>query len=292
MNKSIDIKEITGVVVLYNPEKENLEQLIETASIFKELIIVNNSPENQSIKDFIISDKYPKNIIYFENPENLGIAQPLNKGAEIAIKKGYKWLTTLDQDSVFKKHLFKNMIDQVSGTNLEKVGIISPLVNNNGFQDLNNHQEIETIEYCITSGNVISLEVWKKVGGFEESYFIYHVDNQYNLKLKIHGFKILRLNNIVLVHQMGGLESFNILGKKIIWNEHAPIAFYYMTRNSIFYSMELLKNHEYRNFFNTLNGFLVKENFKAIFFQKNKLKQLKFIIWGYFDALRNKRGKL
>ena len=90
---------ITAIVVLYNPEIQNLDQLIKTSTIFKELIVVNNSPDNIDIINFYNNPMLPKNLISITNSENFGIAKALNIGIQKAQELGYDWVVTLDQDS-------------------------------------------------------------------------------------------------------------------------------------------------------------------------------------------------
>lgn len=56
----------------------------------------------------------------------------------------------------------------------------------------------EFIDFCITSASCTNLAVWKEVGGFDERLFIDLVDNEFCKRLIVSGYKILRLNNLVL----------------------------------------------------------------------------------------------
>jgi rhamnosyltransferase len=288
------INQIAAVVVLYNPTLENLNQLIITSSIFNEVIVINNSPENQLIKDFENTINYPKNIILHNNPTNLGIAQALNYGIKSAQDKNYKWVVTLDQDSEFNYSTLETMIKFYNfNSNDLKVGIIAPLISNHGLLD--NHDsnlEVELIEYCITSGNIINIEAWEEVKGFNEDFFIYHVDNEYCLKLKIKNYKILRVNNAVLEHEVGESASVAILGKTLLWDKHSPIANYYITRNSIYYIFELIRYKQFSEVLRIIKYHLIKENIKTVLFQNDRLIQLRYIIKGYIDFLFMKKGKI
>ena len=53
----------------------------------------------------------PKNrkINYIYNGDNLGIATPLNKAAELARKEKIDWLLTMDQDTNFNSGVIKEI---------------------------------------------------------------------------------------------------------------------------------------------------------------------------------------
>jgi rhamnosyltransferase len=289
----MNINQVVAVVVLYNPNSENLNQLTKTSTIFNEIIVINNSPESQLIIEYLATTNLPQNITFLNNPSNLGIAQALNLGIKLAITKNYEWVATLDQDSNFDQEVLQKMIlGYNSSTNNSGVGIIAPLISNHGLEDNHNPKsEIEIIEYCITSGNIINIKAWEEVNGFNEDYFIYHVDNEFCLKLKINNYKILRINTAILKHEVGQSASVIIFGKTLLWDKHSPIANYYITRNSIYYIMELIKLKQYNEVIRVFNYHLIKENIKTVLFQLDRIIQLKYILLGYFDSFRKKTGK-
>jgi rhamnosyltransferase len=289
----ITLNKIAGIVVLYNTAIEDLENLKKTISIFEKTYIINNSPEYINILDFFAINTFD-NIILFNNPTNLGIAQALNKGCDFAIQDGFEWVMTLDQDSVLDLDLIPMMIDSINlgNVDLETIGIIAPLISNHGLIEVHNNQNLELIDYCITSGNLINLQKWKNVNGFDESLFIYHVDNEFCFKMYKYSFNIVRVNNAIIEHKVGDRGKVNILGKNILWDIHSSIANYYITRNTVLFVIQLLKHGKYQDCLRFIKYHLLKDNIKTLLFQSDRLTQLKYIIWGYWDAVRSKKGKL
>jgi hypothetical protein len=62
------INDIAGIVILYNPEADNLKQLNETSKVFDRLFVINNSSQNQNIIDYFSHLDCPKNIELYNNP--------------------------------------------------------------------------------------------------------------------------------------------------------------------------------------------------------------------------------
>lgn len=77
-----------GVVVAYNPEKEEILKNIETyVSDLDVLYIVDNSKKsNEKMFENL------NNVKYIANNDNLGISAALNIGARMAIHEGHSWL--------------------------------------------------------------------------------------------------------------------------------------------------------------------------------------------------------
>jgi rhamnosyltransferase len=291
--KLISTKKIASIVVLYNTSLEDLENLKNTIKIFEKIYIINNSPEDKNILDFFDNNIF-ENLKFFINPTNLGIAQALNKGCELAMEDNFEWVVTLDQDSLFDIQIIQTMVNTINNghIDIESIGIIAPLISNHGLVENHNSENLEIIDYCITSGNLISLEKWKEVQGFDESLFIYHVDNEFCFKMKKHDFKIVRVNSAIIEHKVGQRGTFSIFGKNILWDIHSPIANYYITRNTIVFISDLFKNGMYQDCLRFIKYHLLKDNIKTILFQNDRLTQLKYIIWGYWDAVSSKKGKL
>jgi rhamnosyltransferase len=283
---------IAAVVVLYNTKSEDLARLQKLETIFKKIYVINNSPDSVVIKDFFEISQF-KNLELINCSSNWGIASALNIGCKKAIQDNFEWVITLDQDSNFEDYILNLMIQETKGEEIASIGLITPLIKNHEtLLPHNPDKKIEFLDYCITSGNLVNLNNWGKIGGYNEEYFIYHVDNDFCLKLKQNNLKIIQVNSAIMNHEIGERGLIKILGKNVIWDKHSPIANYYITRNTIYFLVVLFKNGEYSNFFKIIKYHLIKENLKTIFFQGDRFVQFKYIILGYWDAVRSKKGKL
>lgn len=91
-------------IVLYNPNIQRLaENLTAICSQTRQVYLFNNGSSNiGEIKDLI---RNYQNVILFNNNDNAGIAFALNRLINKAKNDGYKWVVTLDQDSVAPPNL-------------------------------------------------------------------------------------------------------------------------------------------------------------------------------------------
>ena len=100
-----------------------------------------------------------RNIVYIKNKSNLGIATALNQAANLAIKEGYDFLLTMDQDSLPDENMISKMIESIQELNLNDIGIISP-VHVNKYDTLKVEKEKISYKFdAMTSGNLLNLKL-------------------------------------------------------------------------------------------------------------------------------------
>lgn len=217
-------------IVLYNPEIGRLKQNIEAIlSQVNRLVLVDNGSKNIDN----VRNHYEKNnkIDIIELEENLGIAAAQNKICQYAKDNGYEWAITLDQDSVSPPNLVSEYQKLI---NRENVGMICPKVIDRNFGEINygiEHKGIEEVPQCIASASAIRISAWEKVGGFYEPLFIDGVDFDMCWSLIEQGYKILRTNDVELLHEVGHSCVRHFAGKERVIFNHSPLRYYYMIRN-------------------------------------------------------------
>lgn len=277
------MKKIAAVTVLYNPTKKIIQNISGYIDKVDKVYVIDNS--NDSNKKLLIDNK---KIEYLPNYTNLGISNSLNKACNLAIDEGYEFLLTMDQDSLFEKNEFQKMIDYINKSDLKKVAIVSPNHNVKGLQNKETSEIDHPLE-VMTSGNIINLKLYKKIGKFREEYFIDDVDIEYGLRLNKMGYQIDRLNYVLLNHHLGDTKSKIILGHQFVYSNHNPQRRYYMTRNT------LKLCDEYQNDFPEYCDYLKRGLFgqaqNIILFEKDKFKKLKGMHNGYKDYKNNISGK-
>lgn len=274
---------LAGVVVWYNPSKKDIKNIDSYIKAVDKLYIVDNS-ENGSNESKIPNSK---KVEYIYKNENLGIAKALNIACYKAIKEKYKFILTMDQDSCFKSNDVDKMKTKISSLDLSKIGIISPWHKTK----LKLEKPKEEIDYpldVMTSGNILNLDIFQKIGGFKEFLFIDGVDIEYCLNLKKNGYKVMRINSIELRHDLGDIFYRNFLGKEFMCDNHNYLRIYYMTRNYRYI------RKEYRNIAPEFCDILVKIKgliFKIVFYEKDKFRKLRSIVFGIYDYKHNNYGK-
>lgn len=277
------MENIAAGIVLYNPEVDILIENIEAIyDQVKFIVIVDNSSKNiEQVLNFINNKK---NIYLIKNRENLGISKALNQIVRFCENKSIDWVITLDQDSVCPKNIISTYSKYIS---FNRVGIITlPIVDRRYIDDKNIkfEKEYEFIDQCITSASLINIEICKSIGYFDSSMFIDIVDFEYCIRVLKYGYKILRCNEIYLLHQLGELKRYKIFNKHINVGNHSPIRKYYYTRNTIY----CYKKH--RQLFG-IKRVIVKVfslMFKVLVFEKQKFLKLKSILVGIVDGIKMK----
>ncbi len=281
---------VEGVVVLYNPEINILNNIKSYINKIEKLYIVDNSENiNEKLIDRIkqISDK----CIYINNNGNKGIAHALNVGANKAIINDANWLLTMDQDSSFEDDNFDSLLEFAYNIDSYKsIGIISPL-HSTHLNDSKEEVDVEEVLTVMTSGNLVNLDILKKIGFFKEYYFIDSVDTEYCLRLNINGYKILRYNKSILEHNLGELTIHKtIFNKELRLYNHNKIRKYYITRN------KLLIVKEYFRYFPKLGLSYIKSVFgdlkNVIFHEEDKVEKIKYMLKGVYDFFTNKLGNI
>ena len=170
-----DSKAIAAVVVLYHPGSELIENLYSYLPQVGVLFAIDNSevPDRSIAEQLSAIEK----VIYITNGKNLGIAQALNIGAEKAISIGCDFLLTMDQDSYASEDMIERLVDCQLELDSMDIGIISPFHMTQTCQQPNKSSRWQEVMTPMTSGCLVSLDAYRKVGPFLDKFFIDFVDN-------------------------------------------------------------------------------------------------------------------
>lgn len=223
------MKRIAGIV-LYNPEVDRLkENMAAIMPQVDELLLVENGSHDAS---FLNQFEGIEKVVIIRNNASKGIAYALNQILEYAYSRGYEWALTLDQDSVCPNNLIAEYEKYVG---FDLVGMICPLISdrNVGQLEWSGEREYDIVDACITSASLVNVNAWRLVGGFWNELFIDMVDFDICWSLKEHGFRIIRVNNVLLSHEVGNGKKVHFRGKDVGVYNHSPLRDYYIIRNSI-----------------------------------------------------------
>lgn len=224
-------------IVLYNPDLKKLDKsLKELNNIADVIILVDNCSRNiEKIRDMV-----DKDAILLENAENLGIAVALNMLVDSANSKKCDFLLTLDQDSIMPRDALNKMIECASK---KDVAIVCPMiVDVNKKEPAVYKEDLEEIDRCITSGSLMNLRICNKIGRFDEKMFIDYVDFDYCKRIRLAGYKIVRVNSAKLIHELGKRTERKFLWKTVYPTNHKPERVYYYARNIYYYLRKYKKN--------------------------------------------------
>ena len=226
---------IAAVAILYHPTLDFIENLETYSSKIDKIYVFDNTEKGCEIKEQIL--QIPK-VEYFHDGENNAIARRLNIAAKKAISAGYDWLLMMDQDSKFINLSLQYYLDGIKNYPLNDSIPIFCLDYLRGERESSPIIETQEIDLFITSGSVLNLTLFPKIGDFDENLFIDFVDTEYSLRCKVLDYKIIQFTNIFLVHQLGNLvkrASIKTLYLKKKWKTvYAPIRYYYLCKNNLY----------------------------------------------------------
>ena len=291
------MSKVAAIIVSYNPDKNLLDSVNLLISQVEKIIIVDNGSIEEKRKDISsIKDIDNERIEVIFNEENLGIATALNIGVREALKQGFNWILTMDQDSKASKDMVEKMFEVYNNIDeKERKSILSIFPNfvDERIQSIEENSVMNTYEYVdadITSGNLVKAEVFDKVGFFDDSLFIDLVDTDFCMRLNEKNIKMIKVRDAILYHSLGESQSVKSIFGKFNTSNHSALRRYYMTRNR-FYIWEKYKD---------LNSFTLnrdkklfkKEFIKIILGEKDNVNKIKIVFKGYKDYKKGSRGKL
>lgn len=277
---------IACIVILYNPGDSVIKNVLSYLNSIQYNIVIDNSDKPiDSVSQHFVEQL---NVDYIFNNENIGVAAALNLGIEKAVNAGYKYLLTMDQDSIFEGDSLEKLISEIS--NDINVGIYSPIHRNRFLTNPRQQDTIEEVSDVMTSGNMINLSVADKIGKFKEEYFIDYVDIEFCLRLRKNGYKILRINNSILNHNEANLSSRRFFCKAVYPPNHTAVRWYYKIRNYHYLKQEYSKY--FPEYFITEKKNVRNNILKVLIYEKNKTDKVKMMIKGYMDYRKNITGRM
>lgn len=295
--------QIWAGIIIFNPNLDKLNKLVSALTTQVHTIAVYN---NGGIASDTLSELFKStNHTILGSGENVGIAQAVNAICTCAQNNGAEYVITFDQDSspdtdlVFLLHsFFQSLSDQ------RQVAAVAPY-----FVDRRNRKALFPIlqesrwwvrkaypapasngaiqtTLLITSGMLLKLSAWKKIGPFRDDYFIDHVDTEWCLRAHRLGFKLYIHPGLIMEHELSDEPPKRVFGRLVL--KYSPIRRYYVFRNSVTLILDknvprgnrlyLLATIGYRFFVNLL-------------VDDNKLRSLKAMALGVTNGLTGKMGR-
>lgn len=292
---------IAAGIVTFEPDLDRLKQNLECidAQVERTIIVDNGSLNAEAVVE--LARAHPR-VSVLRLPENLGIAAALNRASEWAARGGFDWMVTLDQDSVAPAGMVSEL---VAVAKLDRrAALVTPYIVDRNKQTVADYQALSlprVTEYrqaarrgAITSGALTDVNVLRRVGGFDERFFIDYVDYDLNQRLLLSGYKILRANRTYLLHEVGRarrtwlrvprkdvagtwhLETFYSFG-------HSEMRCYYKARNRVLFTRKY-----WRAIGLTHEGVwqIPQQVALTVLFESGRWRKLLSFIRGVWDGIR------
>jgi len=264
-----------------------------------EIIFVDNASPDNSL-DYVKERFVPKfsNLKIIELKENIGFAGGNNVGFKFLIKNNFDYAYLLNQDTVvtpdFLTNAVSHMKDSVGsvqsklllfdkndeanslGNALHYLGFgycfgygMSKENTNKYLKDWKKRDSELNIAYGSGAGLLLDLEAIKKVGMFEDYFFMYHEDLDLGWRLRLAGYKNVLAPFSVVYHKYEFSKSI----QKYYWMERNRFVVIFQNLNywTLFLIMPALILMEFGSFFFAIKSGWWKEKIKVYryFLQKS-----------------------
>ena len=280
----VTLDSVLAGIVTYEPDIERLRQNIqELSKQVKFVVIVDNGSSNIDKIQVLCSENQYVQIELLLNESNLGIAQALRTIMDYANKHDFKWVLTLDQDSIIEKGLVREYVLAAGKDENNDAAMFTCLIRDRNFSDDKYERQSEqtkVVPYCITSAAFTNVQSYRQTVGYDEKFFIDCVDFDICYSLQEAGYRILRINFVGLIHEVGHGENRHFLWKKIVVYHQKPIRIYYLARNTIW----MRKKHKENYGFILMLKKLVALFLRIVLYEDNKREKMLQFMKGIVDS--------
>lgn len=298
----------------YTDTLECLSSLSQAAYGDKKIIVVDNGSEDDSIQRIVewagdnrfgfevlnetdLSSQNTQPVTIISLSKNLGFAGANNIGIRYVLENGADYVLLLNNDTVVTENFLSSMVK--TALEAEDVGIVGGKIRyfdrneeiwfNGGYidflkgvfygwdDDCTGKRESGFITGCLM---LIPSEVLKKVGYFDERYFLNVEDVDLSRRIKDAGYRLITDCDAVIYHKV----SASIGGLYSIRNQ------YYFHRNRMLFFGEKLKGIKKFSFF-LFQFSLAIPGWTIIQLFNRRTEAVKGAFLGYLDYMRGNFGK-
>lgn len=264
--------QIAGVVVLFEPPESVIDNIRTYVTSLNTLYVIDNTPNpDRAVVEQIAN---VGQLRYVWLGENKGIAEALNVGAELAQAEGHALLLTMDQDS----RALPGMVEELARCIAiePNVGMASAALASLGEAGTGQYRT----DFTITSGSLLRLDAWKHVGPFFDELFIDLVDTEYCLRLRRHGYTVMKSREAIILHTIGAPSSrrWFLLGKVTVSN-HSAVRRYYLWRNAL--HLRDVYGRDLPEWFRATGRTI--ELLLILLYENDRANKLRMILRGYRD---------
>ena len=280
---------VVAVITSHNFNTSFIDRLSHILNQVDKIVIIDNNSDNSTLvllKEIEVSSK----IFIIYNAINLGVATALNQGVRWAINNLYKWVLLLDQDTFISDSLIEILCSSYQEMkNREQIGIIGP-----GYSDIKSRKYFiqfmlpvtyffTEVKSVITSGSLIPIEVYEKIGPFRDDLFIDFVDIEYCLRARTMGYKVMKVHSLLMQHSIGSITMHRLPWKITGTTNHSPFRRYYMMRNNIILAKEYLLFDPGWVLSSLVSR--VKSTLLMLLFEKQRILKFKYSVLGIHDGI-------
>ncbi|WP_439662567.1 glycosyltransferase [Lentzea sp. HUAS TT2] len=229
---------ITAIATAYHPDQRLLAVVEAARASCTEVLVVDNTPGGAEL----LSGDLPEGVRVLRPAGNLGLAGALNLGIR-EMSPGSEAVLLLDQDSVLSGEVVGLLVAHLDDPT---IGAAAPApwdAVRESYIDPRTRlrPEVADLDAVITSGMVVRRSLLDELGGFREDFFVDCVDQDFCLKLRRTGMRIVQDKRVKLPHSLGEVREHRFLIGHVRVTHHPKWRLYWVIRNGVLLVKENLR---------------------------------------------------
>jgi GT2 family glycosyltransferase len=230
----------------YGDTVELLESLNENVSDVINIYVIDNHSSSDDVKKLNL--RFGEKITIIKCEQNYGFSGGNNIGIKSAIANDSYFILLLNNDTIVEKDFLKILINKFKDD--KNIGIVAPQINYydnrsviwsaggsiskvrasgfalSGFNENKLNKNDRIVEFASGCCLLIKSEVFKKIGLFDENYFLYVEDTDLCYRTTKAGYKLLVTSDTKIYHKVSQATKKS--------SEILPL--YYTTRNRLYFA--------------------------------------------------------
>lgn len=221
---------ISAIVTAYHPDERLLAVIEAARTACVEVLVVDNTPDGAPLLD----GDLPEGVRVLRSSKNLGLAGALNLGRR-ELSPDSDAVLLLDQDSVLSEQLVSQLAAHLESPS---VGAVAPSpwdAERGSYIDPRTvmRPDVADRDAVITSGLIVRRSLLDKLGGFREDFFVDSVDQDFCLRLRRTGYRIVQDKRVKLPHSLGELREHRFVVGHVRVSHHPTWRLYWVFRNGM-----------------------------------------------------------
>ncbi len=288
---------VCAVITTYQPDDRFPERVEHIRGQVGLVVIVDDGATSQNADNLQRWFGKTPRVLLHHNQRNMGIARALNNGIAIAQREKYKWVVTLDDDTVVTPDITEKLIEGWKAASAQSeraiavvgISLRDPYIGQESCRSANHVGKLSEKHVVITSGSLLSVERFCSIGRFRDEFFIDWVDYDYCMRARAKGFRVIQLSHVGMVHPCGHATEHGFWPLKTKTTNHNAQRRYYWFRNSTVLAKEYLWHdpvfsaRAFRTQLKTL--------FLVLLFENDKWHKLKASLRGLLHGWQGRLGK-
>ena len=240
---------MVAVVVTYHPDTDQVGRLVDAlAPQVDDLLVMDNGSDADTLARLDQVLDHRGTVVPLG--DNLGIAAAQNRGIDRARADGATHVLLSDDDSGPAPDMVARLLAALDEDATGRLGAVGPVAvdartpqaplvftdQGSGPRRIRDLPRTEgtvvDVAFLLASGCLIDLRVVDDIGGMDEDLFIDHVDLEWGLRARRHGWRVGVVVGARLEHQLGDATRRVLWRSRDVHIQHT-VRNYYTVRNTL-----------------------------------------------------------